>query len=117
LVDLANDATWIDRIKEKVTAAEQELLAADKAYLAKKEAQATEFEQQALGTMQELILWFEDESKVREPTQDQLLAIWNLTLRNPKFVSVRLSSELERWPIGDRQEWEKIWRKLRSLPN
>jgi|688.fasta_scaffold17271_8 serine/threonine protein kinase len=117
LVDLANDATWIDRIKEKVTAAEQELLAADKAYLAKKEAQATEFEQQALGTMQELILWFEDESKVRELTQDQLLAIWNLTLRNPKFVSVRLSSELERWPIGDRQEWEKIWRKLRSLPN
>ncbi|MFN9346185.1 MAG: hypothetical protein ACK6DQ_06295, partial [Planctomycetota bacterium] len=114
---LASDANWIDRIKQKVTLAEQSLLEADKAHLAKQEAQATEFEQQALGTMQELLHWFDDDTKVSELTQDQLLEIWNLTLRNPSFVSVRLPSELERWPTGDRQAWESIWRKIRSLPN
>ena len=116
-IELASDANWIDRIKQKVTVAEESLLAADKAHLAKQEAQATEFEQQALGTMQELSHWFDDDTKVSELTQDQLLEIWNLTLRNPNFVSVRLPSELERWPIGDRQAWESIWRKIRSLPN
>lgn len=97
--------------------AEQSLLEADKAHLAKQEVQATEFEQQALGTMQELLHWFDDDTKVSELTQDQLLEIWNLTLRNPSFVSVRLPSELERWPTEDRQAWESIWRKIRSLPN
>lgn len=116
-VELVSDANWIDRIKQKVKMAEQILMAADKAHLADQEVQATEFEKQALGTMQELLRWFDDESKISDLTHNQLLEIWNSTLRNPKFVSVRLSSELDRWPIADRQAWESIWRKIRSMPN
>ena len=38
--------------------------------------------------------------------------IWDLTLRNPSFTTVRATIELQRWPTADRQAWESIWQEI-----
>lgn len=62
--------------------------------------------------MQELLGLIRAESQEWKQQPGRWKEIWDLTLRNPSFTTVRATTELQRWPPDDRQAWESFWQEI-----
>jgi hypothetical protein len=105
----------IDRLKRQVVAAQATLIAADKALIAGSFDQAIELEQQALAELEQLVEWTTLQMQEKKLNRNELFEVWNLTLRNPYFTTVRNPRELDRWPAHDRDAWQAVWKKINQL--
>ena len=103
------------QIQRLVRSAEASILAADKALLDQQSQEAYRLEQESLKHMQEVLGVIRSQPKEWKQQPGRLLEVWDLTLRNPSFLTVCVPSELDRWPSEHRQDWESIWREIRSL--
>jgi serine/threonine protein kinase len=110
-----DDANAINRLKRQVVAAQAILFAADKALIAGSFEQAIELEQQALAEIEPLVEWTELQMQEKKLNRNELFEVWDLTLRNPYFTTVRNPRELDRWPSEDRDAWQSVWQKIHRL--
>ena len=115
-VEQAFDTSWIGQVRGHIQAAEKSLRAADRALLSKQTDVANSSERDALGRMQEVLRLLEVPPHEVALDRKTKLEVWDLTMRNTSFVTVRIAGELERWPPEDQDAWKIIWQKLLSMP-
>jgi hypothetical protein len=84
---------------------------------------AIEIEREALQEMQQAVASLNQIDRPNESDVEGLrewrsngMQVWEATIRNPFFVTVRRSEELDRWPHEDRQAWSAIWAQLDAIP-
>jgi serine/threonine protein kinase len=84
---------------------------------------AIEIEREALQEMQHAVASLNQIDRPNDSDMEGLrkwrsngIQVWEATIRNPFFVTVRRSEELDRWPEEDRQAWLAIWAQLDAIP-
>jgi len=84
---------------------------------------AIEIEREALQEMQQAVASLNQIDRPNESDVEGLrewrsngMQVWEATIRNPFFVTVRRSEELDRWPREDQQAWSAIWAQLDAIP-
>lgn len=113
--ETAGNLSLMDQVKKCVRTAQEALLAADKNHIDGQFKTANELEQNALSAMQQLMGLIESRPVDTKLTQNDLLNLWTLTVRNPNFVTVRLPEELKRWPDQDQDAWREVWQVILGL--
>ena len=113
--ETAGNLSLMDQVQKCVRTAQEALLAADKNHMDGQFKTANELEQNALSAMKQLMGLIESRPVDTKLTQNDLLNLWTLTVRNPNFVTVRLSEELKRWPDQDQDAWREVWQVIQGL--
>ncbi|MFM8324935.1 MAG: hypothetical protein ACKN9U_08745, partial [Pirellulaceae bacterium] len=110
-------------VLESARRAAKRLPMADAALQNGEQEKAFELEREALQEMQQAVANLKQMDRPNESDTMSLrqwrsngLQIWEATIRNPFFVTVRKSEELDRWPEEDRQAWSAIWAQLHAIP-
>lgn len=110
-------------VLESARRAAKRLPMADAALQNGEQEKAFELEREALQEMQQAVANLKQMDRPNESDTMSLrqwrsngLQIWEATIRNPFFVTVRKSEELDRWPEKDRQAWSAIWAQLHAIP-
>lgn len=111
----SEDTSTIARIQRIIRSAEVLLLEADEALIEGKDQEGYGLEQASLKQMQEMVDSIRVESQEWKQQPSRMREVWDLTLRNPSFTTVRASAELQRWPPADQQAWESIWLEIKDL--
>lgn len=110
------DTNWIGKIKIQIGNVVSELFEADRSLQEGQSEIAIGHQRQALESMQRIARMLSSAGDSAKLTRDEVLGVWDLTLRNPRFVTVRAQGELERWPPEDLESWKAIWRIISDLP-
>lgn len=110
-------------VLEHAQRAAKRLPMADAALQQGEPEKAIEIEREALQEMQQAVASLNQIDRPNESDVEGLrewrsngMQVWEATIRNPFFVTVRRSEELDRWPHEDRQAWSAIWAQLDAIP-
>lgn len=110
-------------VLEHVRRAAKRLPLADAAFQQGDSEKAIDLEREALRAMQQAVGSLKQMERPTDSDEVDLrrwrsngLQIWDATIRNPFFVTVRRTEELDRWPEEDRQAWLAIWEQLHAIP-